>query len=148
MLVLVLQGLASMALYPHWPVKTSKSIVERKGSWPMCAIRQKDSRDGRDTSPRSAHNNVTEWSNESMEKTHNPYYKGFGMSFYDTYDWRTIMHSLIPSTSQQSAFWRLNLSSYNLCSPQIKTRTCQVPVSCSNLRTRSPHYVAGKFAHV
>lgn len=46
-----------------------------------------------------------------MEKTHNPHYKGFGVSFYDTCDWRTIMYSLIPSTSQQPVFWRLNLCS-------------------------------------
>lgn len=48
-----------------------------------------------------------------MEKTHNPHYKGFGMYFYDTCDWQIIMYSLIPSTSLQPDFWRLNLCSYN-----------------------------------
>lgn len=41
---------------------------------------QSDRQSGRDTSRLSAqqaHNNVTEWRNESMEKTHNPHYKGF-----------------------------------------------------------------------
>lgn len=72
----------------------------------------KDSQDGRDTAHQT-HNNVTERRNESMEKTHNPHYKGSGVSFYDTCDWRTIMHSLIPSKSQQPASWRLNLCGAN-----------------------------------
>lgn len=67
----------------------------------------KTSQDGRDTGSHSSRRN------ESMEKTHNPHYKGFGVSFYDTCDWRTIMHSLIPSTSHQPVFWRLNLCSNN-----------------------------------
>lgn len=95
---------------------TSKNL--QSAQWKVkvvgpCVRSDKDSRDGRDTGPHSSHNNVTEWRNESMEKTHNPYYKGFGISFYDTCDWQTIMYSLIPSISPQPDFCRLNLCSNN-----------------------------------
>lgn len=43
MLVLVLRALANGSPYPHWPVKISKCTVESQGSWPVCAIRQRQS---------------------------------------------------------------------------------------------------------
>lgn len=85
-----------------------------------------------------AHNNVTEQRNESMEKTHNPHYKGFGMSFYDTCDWRTIMYSLIPSSSQQPVFWRLNLCRYNGIS---RSKQEHVRSPSLSFHTGCPYYI-------
>lgn len=62
-----------------------ESKVESQGSWPECAVKQRQSGWERYMQAPRARNNVTEWRNESMEKTHNPHYKGFGVSFYDTF---------------------------------------------------------------
>lgn len=90
----------------------------------------KDSQDGRDMGPPGAHSNVTEWNNESMEKIDNPHYKGFGISLYDTCDWRAIMYSLIPSTSQQPAFWRPDICTRNGASwsKQERIRVISLPI--------------------
>lgn len=111
MLALVLRVLANGAPCPRWPVKTSECTVESQGSWPMCAIRQRLSGWERYRLPQLTEHTIMSHSGEM-----NPWKrhiilitKGFGVSFYDTCDWRTIMYSLIPSTSQQPAFWRLNL---------------------------------------
>lgn len=61
-----------------------------------------------------------------MEKTHNPHYKGFGMSFYDTCDWQIIMYSLIPSTSLQPDFGGL---------------TFAVIMEFPDQNIRCPHYI-------
>ncbi len=158
MLVLVLQVLAHGALYPHWPVKISQCTVESQGSWPMCAIRHRQFRMGeiQALTVHQAHNNVTEWRNESMEKTHNPHYKGFGISFYDTCDRRTIMYSLILSTSPQPVFWRLNLCSNNGISPskqehvRFLSLSLSLPLTLLSHSLSLLHYIrhqSGKLAH-
>lgn len=93
--------------FGYCSVSTLTSKKSQSAQWKVkvvgpCVQSDKDSRDGRDTGPHSAHNNVTEWNNESMEKTHNLHYKRFGIRLYDTCDWRAIMYSLIPSSSQPS----------------------------------------------
>lgn len=112
MLVLVLLVLANVALCPHWPVKSSECTVESQGSWPHVCDQTKTVRMGEIQQLRK---HTIMWQTGEM----NPWKrliilitKGLASLFYDTCDWQTIMYSLIPSTSQQPAFCRLNLCSY------------------------------------
>lgn len=78
--------------FGYCSVSTLTSKKAQSAQWKVkvvgpCVQSDKDSQDGRDTGPHSAHNNVSEWNNESMEKTHNLHYKGFGILLYDTCDW-------------------------------------------------------------
>lgn len=141
MLVLVLQVLANGALYPRWPVKISECTVESQGSWPMCAIRQSGwERYMQTLTAHQAHNNVIEmnqWKRHIILIT-----KGFGFSFYNKCDCRTIMYSLIPSTSQQLVLWRLNLCSNNGISRSKQEHVRFASLSRSHyFHTCCPYYI-------
>lgn len=75
---------------PLGPVKKIKKMKKSPSAqWKVEDVgpcEQSDSGDGRDgcvraLTVRQPRSNVTEWRNESMEKTHNPYYKGFWLVF-------------------------------------------------------------------
>lgn len=139
MLVLVLRVLANGAPYPHWPVKTSECTVERQGSWPMCAIRQRQSGWERcrlsQLTIMSHSGEMNPWKRHIILIT-----KGLASLFYDTCDWRTIMYCLIPSSSQQPAL------TFAVIMESPDQNRNMSGSSRSPAHTRCPYYVTSRTA--